>query len=751
MIADAGLSPKPLDRWRTLLSGAAWRTGLKGRFHHYRDRVVAGAEPDLAWQRLPREARAYVAAIVVAGLAAFVWLLPSAYPQPWLFTAVLAAACVTSTWKVNLPIPLTSGSTLSVSCAANLAALLLLGPAHAMLIAVAGVWVQCTRAVSRRYPWYRSAFSMCAEAITMACTAAAYIAAGGVPAGPAPAPLPTAVAVGTYFFVNTGLVAAAIGLSTGRPVRRVWHDDFLWSGLSFAIAGAVGAAAAVVVQSGQAWVALVGALPVYLTYRTYQWVVRRIANERTLTSAVAAVMSDQAAGMQKQYREVVEVLLETQLSERELAAERERLARALSEMRHLQETRDRALEREHAAREDAERVSRLKDEFLATVSHELRTPLTAILGWAEMLRNGALEGERRARASRAIYTSARHQARLVDELLDVARVMAGKLPLECTALDVRDVVQRAVEAAQPAAEAKSIDLAFGDDPPPGIVYGDATRLQQVVSNLLGNALKFTPEAGAVHVRLRRNGDDAELVVRDNGEGIAPEFLPSMFDAFRQADGSTTRRHGGLGLGLSIVKHLVEAHRGRVSADSAGPGLGATFTVRLPLAAQTGDEQPAIAAESSDGNDAACTPPSLDGLMVLVADDDDQCRLVAAAHLQQHGAAVLSAASAAEARARLQREPVDVLLADVGMPVEDGYTLIRRVRAMSPAPVASVPAAAFTAFARDEDRRRAREAGFDLHVTKPLDGRALVAAVASLAARSAPGRTDAAVPSSLPLQ
>ena len=733
MIADARLSPKPLDRWRNLLSGVAGRTGLKARFDRYRDRV-AGKDPDLAWQRLPREARVYVAAIVAAGLAAFVWLLPSAYPQPWLFTAVLAVAGVTSTWKVNLPIPLTSGSTLSVSCAANLAALLLLGPAHAMLIAVAGVWVQCTKAVSRRYPWYRSAFSMCAEAITMAVTAAAYIAAGGVPAGRALAPLPIAVAVGTYFFVNTGLVAAAIGLSTGRPVRRVWQDDFLWSGLSFAIAGAVGAAAAFVVQSGQAWVALLGALPVYLTYRTYQWVVRRIARERTLTSAVTAVMSEQAAGIQRQYREVVEVLLETQMSERELAAERERLARELSEMTHLQETRDRALEREHAARENAERVSRLKDDFLATVSHELRTPLTAILGWAEMLRNGALEGERRARANQAIYTSARHQARLVDELLDVARIMAGKLPLDCTALDVRDVVHRAVEAAQPAAEAKRIDLTFGDDPSPGIVCGDATRLQQVVSNLLGNALKFTPEAGAVHVTLRRNGDDAELVVRDNGEGITPEFLSSMFDAFRQADGSTTRRHGGLGLGLSIVKHLVEAHRGSVAADSAGPGAGATFTVRLPLATQSGEEVHAVAAESAEDGDRAPATPSLAGLTVLVADDDDGCRMVAAAHLEQRGAAVLSAASAAEALELLQSAPVDVLLADVGMPVEDGYMLVRRVRAL-PSAIASVPAAAFTAFARDEDRRRAREAGFDMHVSKPLDGRTLVAAVATLAGRN----------------
>jgi CheY-like chemotaxis protein len=269
----------------------------------------------------------------------------------------------------------------------------------------------------------------------------------------------------------------------------------------------------------------------------------------------------------------------------------------------------------------------------------------------------------------------------------------------------------------------------------GRVYGDPTRLQQVASNLISNALKFTPDGGAVHVGLRRAGDNAELVVTDTGQGIAPEFLPSVFEVFRQADGSTTRMHSGLGLGLSIVKSLVEAHNGSVTVHSAGVGRGATFIVRLPIAAAdesaagTATGVPVAAASAADGR--AQPVSSLEGISVLVVDDDEQSRDVVAAQLNGYGADVLTAASAAEAFAVLERQHVGVLLADIGMPDEDGYSLIRRIRTQTAPRTASIPAAALTAFARDEDRQHALNAGFQLHLPKPVDASSLASAVATL--------------------
>jgi signal transduction histidine kinase/ActR/RegA family two-component response regulator len=692
----------------------------------------ATRDADLGWHALPRVARLYVAAVIAIGIAALAVFVPGTYPRPWLFAGLLVAACLSSTWKVNLPIPLASSATLSVSHSANLMALLLLGPGHAVVIAVAGAWIQCAVNVSRQYPWYRTAFSVAGEAVTMAATCLVYAYLGGTSGtGTVFATVPIAAAIATYFVVNTGLVAAAIALSTDRHVWKVWRDDFLWSGMSFMVAGGAGAAAAMVIARGEPWKAALIAVPVYVTYRTYRLFVRRLANETTLTSGVLAVLSNRVTDAQKQYREAVEVLLETQMSERELASERERLARTIANLMHVQELHDQALEREQTARATAERANQLKDQFLATVSHELRTPLNAILGWAEMLRSGSLEDARRDRACLAIYTSARHQAALVNELLDVARIVSGKLPLQLGAVDLKDVVRVALEAVQAAADAKRIDVAVDDDPSLEVVYGDASRLQQVASNLLANAVKFTPQGGAIHVRLRRVGDMAELIVTDTGEGIPIDFLPAVFEPFRQADGSTTRRHGGLGLGLAIVKHLVDAHHGTVSADSGGEGRGATFTVRLPIAARHGVCVPAVAADSAPVRDVTDDGLSLTGISVLVVDDDDESRQVMAAHLDSHGAAVLMAASAAEALSLLQRERIDVLLADVGMPDEDGYALIRQLRALASPAIASIPAAAVTAFAGREDERQALEAGFNLHLAKPVEARSIVAAVARL--------------------
>jgi signal transduction histidine kinase/ActR/RegA family two-component response regulator len=440
--------------------------------------------------------------------------------------------------------------------------------------------------------------------------------------------------------------------------------------------------------------------PVYLTYRTYQLFVGRLEDQKR--------------------------------HERALAEEKERLAVTLAEMTRLEEMRHLLLEREHAARASAEQANRLKDQFLAMVSHELRTPLNAILGWADMLRSGGLEAARRDRAYRAIHHSAKRQAQLIDELLDVARIMSGKLKLERTAVDLRDIVRGALEVVQPAADAKRITIAVDADPAIGAIHGDGPRIQQIAWNLLSNAVKFTPEGGAVHVRLRPTGGGAEMVVTDSGEGIPPDFLPSVFEPFRQADGSTTRPHGGLGLGLSIVKHLVEAHGGTVNAASGGEGRGATFTVQLPVAAVSADlPRPTAPEPATLPSEPADLMASLTGISVLVVDDDDESREVVAAHLEGHHARVLTAASAAEALDLLQRKHVDVLLADVAMPGEDGYALIRKLRALNGSSVALIPAAALTAFARDEDRQRAFQAGFQRHLTKPIDARALVAAVTTL--------------------
>src|SRR5262245_333942 len=633
------------------------------------------ARAGLRWISLPHPARLYVALVMVIGGCAFVVCFPQSYPRPALFATLIAVGAVTSTWKVNLPISLASGSTLSVSYAADLATLLLLGTGHAMVVAVVGVLAQCTLNIRHRYPLYRTVFSMAAEAITIAATGIVYAWLGGW-SGPltvAAIARPLVGAITTYFVFNTGLVAAAIALSTRRSAWRVWYDDFLWSGVSFLVAGTAGAIAAMVIDRGQEWVAVLALAPVYLTYRSYQIFIGRLE----------------------------------------------------------------LLEREQAARASAEQANRLKDQFLAIVSHELRTPLNAILGWADMLRRGAIDEERRDRAFQAIYDSARSQAQIIDELLDVARIMSGKLRLEIGAVDIHETVRRALEIAQPAADSHRIHIGVDVDPAVGSIHGDAARLQQIVWNLLTNAVKFTPDGGAVHVRVGRAGANAsgiEIAVTDTGRGIPREFLPYVFEPFRQADGSTTRHQGGLGLGLSIVKHLVEAHGGTVRAESGGEGCGSTFTVTVPTTVIAPAPQTAHAsagAPATPADEMARSATSLDGVSVLVVDDDRESCAIVTAYLEREHASVTTASSAAEAFELAQRDPPDVLLADIAMPGEDGYTLIRKLRTCSSPVLASLPAAAITSFAREEDRRNALRAGFQRHLSKPIDPIALIETVAGL--------------------
>lgn len=399
--------------------------------------------------------------------------------------------------------------------------------------------------------------------------------------------------------------------------------------------------------------------------------------------------------------------------------------------------RIRLLEREKAARIDLERANRAKDEFIATVSHELRTPISAVLGWARLLRTGKLDPTASARAVEVIERSAAAQAQLVDDLLDVSRVERGELRLYVRPVDLLAVVEAAVEAVRPAASARGTTIAVDLAPAAGSVVGDPARLQQVTWNLLSNAIKFTPHGGRVEVRLQRAGEHAALSVRDDGVGIEPSFLPHVFERFRQADSSRTRAFGGLGLGLAIVRHLVEAHGGTVEAASEGAGKGATFTVLLPVGTRTATPAPHVRAIEPIPAPPGRALVGLDGLDVLVIDDDaDSLELVREA-LTQAGARVRGARSSREAVEAIAAEVPGVVLSDIAMPDEDGYALIRRIRSYPAESGGKVRAAALTAFAFPEDREQALRAGFDEFLAKPIAPWELVEAVARLAGRQIP--------------
>ncbi len=418
----------------------------------------------------------------------------------------------------------------------------------------------------------------------------------------------------------------------------------------------------------------------------------------------------------------------------------------IDDMKRLVEEREQLLESEHAARTEAEHASRLKDEFLATLSHELRTPLTSILGWARMLRGGGLAGEAAEHALEVIERNAQAQNKLIGDILDVSRIITGQLRLDVRPVDLSAIVTSAVEAARPAAEARGVRLqaVLLASSAAEQISGDADRLQQVVWNLLSNAIKFTSKGGRVQVRLACVDSHVEIVVADSGQGISAEFLPHVFDRFRQADGSTTRRHSGLGLGLAIARQLVELHGGTVHVASAGEGQGATFTVALPLLAmhhvqEGGTER--THPMTVDGMGFSGSLPfdcsaQLEGLRVLVVEDEaDTCELLRAV-LEYCGAEVATADSANEGMESFAACLPDVLISDIGMPGEDGYALIERVRAREAVCGGGrTPAIALTAYARVDDRARALQAGFEVHLPKPVEPVELVTLVASLAGRT----------------
>ncbi|WP_437832820.1 PAS domain-containing protein [Sorangium sp. So ce1153] len=407
----------------------------------------------------------------------------------------------------------------------------------------------------------------------------------------------------------------------------------------------------------------------------------------------------------------------------------------ITEQKRTEAERVQLLEQEQRARQHAEQLNRLKDEFLATVSHELRTPLQSILGWARILRTGEVDAESLERGLATIERNAKAQSQLIEDVLDASTIIAGKLQLRTDPVDVRQVLATALDLVRPAALAKGVTVNAWVVDDVGIFLGDADRLQQIVWNLLTNAVKFTPSGGHVRVGARRVDALLEVEVEDNGEGIPKSFLPFLFERFRQADGGMTRAHGGLGLGLAIVRHLAEAQGGTVDAESDGEGKGARFRVRLPVRAEAHTALPSPQRRGSDSPGGSARRV-LEGIRVLVVDDETDARELLGIIFVRAGATVREAASAGAALEALREGEFDVLVSDIGMPGEDGYAMMRRLRAMgTEVAVSGIPALALTAYTRMEDRRQAIAAGFQMHLAKPIEPNSLVTAVAHLVGRA----------------
>ncbi len=404
----------------------------------------------------------------------------------------------------------------------------------------------------------------------------------------------------------------------------------------------------------------------------------------------------------------------------------------ITDRKQAESEREQLLKREQEARAEAEAANRMKDEFLATLSHELRTPLNAMLGWTQLLRTRKFNEATTARALETIDRNTKSLQQLIEDVLDVSRIITGKLRLNICPVEIVPIIEAAIETVQPAAEAKNIQIDLGLDASVGAILADANRLQQVFWNLLSNAVKFTPKGGRVEVRLDRINSRIQVRVSDTGQGIAPEFLPYVFDRFRQADSSSTRSHGGLGLGLAIVRHLVELHGGTVRAESQGEGKGATFIVDLPIravriqASEPEQLQPKVTSEPQ-----SCAL-SLERLRVLVVDDEADARELLTTILTQYGAEVTAVATAGEALEAIKKSQLDVLVSDIGMPGEDGYSLIRKIRAIDPNQGGKIPAVALTAYAGVQDQRQTLSAGFQVHLPKPVNPSQLATVLGNLA-------------------
>lgn len=404
-----------------------------------------------------------------------------------------------------------------------------------------------------------------------------------------------------------------------------------------------------------------------------------------------------------------------------------------TERRRAEEESAELFKRERAARADAEKANRLKDEFLATLSHELRTPLNAVIGWSRMLGSGRLDRDSSQHALEVIERNAWAQKQIIEDILDVSRVITGKLQLNLGPVDAITVVDAALDAVRPAMEAKEIKIETIIGASLRLISGDGDRLQQVVWNVLSNAAKFTPTGGKVEISVSQTATHVQIQVKDSGPGIDPTFLPHVFERFRQADGSTTRTHGGLGLGLAIVRHLVELHGGTIAAENREDQSGAIFTIRLPL--PSGELRPeALVGAASLLKEAQSEQPRLEGLRILVVDDETDALDLIGVELAQHGAKVTGVASAEEALRALEQGEFDLLISDIGMPKTDGYELIRQIRKQEEGKSRKIPAVALTAYARVQDRMQAIMAGFSTHVAKPVEANELITVVASLVGR-----------------
>ena len=500
------------------------------------------------------------------------------------------------------------------------------------------------------------------------------------------------------YIANTTLIAIEKASKINESTWHTWRTYYLWTSVTY-FAGASAAGIITILINRHGFYAVVATVPIILiicfTYQTY------------LKNLEASLEQTEAARLHV-----------------------EELSRYIGELQRSEEARGQLLLRAERARAEAEAANRIKDEFLATLSHELRTPLTSLLGWSSVLREAKREEKVLNQGLEAIDRNARAQAQLIDDLLDVSRIVSGKLNLDVRPLDISSVMRAAINVVRPAADAKGIRLDYLAQPGLGAISADSARLQQIIWNLLSNAVKFTPHGGKICVRLEQDGSDARVTVKDSGQGIDPEFLPRVFDRFRQADSSTTRSFGGLGLGLAIVRHLVELHGGTVSAHSDGVNKGATFSATFPLL--EGRSEPIAVAHS--GEMSVVDMRSLDGLRVLLVDDEPEARQIISTVITRTGAEVRACTSASEALAKLAEWRPDVILSDIAMPDEDGYSFINKVRSLPREKGGETPAAALTAYARDVDRRQALAAGYQMHIAKPIGAGQLVSMIARLAGR-----------------
>src|SRR5689334_19230295 len=500
------------------------------------------------------------------------------------------------------------------------------------------------------------------------------------------------------YIANTVLIAIEKASKIKDSVWNTWRTYYLWTSVTY-FAGASAAGIVAILIGKHGFYAVVATAPIILiicfTYQTY------------LKNIEASLEQTEAARLHVQ-----------------------ELSRYITELQRSEEARGQLLLRAERARSEAEAANRIKDEFLATLSHELRTPLTSLLGWSSVLREAKRDEKVLTQGLEAIDRNARVQAQLIDDLLDVSRIVSGKLNLEVRPLDITSVARAAINVVRPAAEAKGINLDYFAEPGLGAISADSARLQQIIWNLLSNAVKFTPSGGKICVRVEQDGTDARVTVKDTGQGIEPEFLPRVFDRFLQADSSTTRSFGGLGLGLAIVRHLVELHGGTVSAQSDGLNKGATFSATFPLLT----ERTESITLAHSGDLSALENQSLDGLRVLLVDDEPEAREIISTVMTRTGAEVTACKSASEALAKLLEWKPDVILSDIAMPDEDGYSFIGKVRSLPREKGGATPAAALTAYARDLDRRQALAAGYQMHIAKPIAATQLVTIVARLAGR-----------------